>query len=192
MKLNNFKKTFIGSTLLLSLFVFQANASENKTSDTLKSDVNVSKQNSDIDGYRQIFQFLPFSNLNLNEEQKDKILNIVVGINGNEHFNKQADLRNELNLLIFQDNFLEQENVNQLLDQLMFDYRDFLITEIILENKIYQILNDEQKKTYLSNIKESIESLKSDSTKNQEIKEDKLLSNKELSKDDVKNLIMSK
>lgn len=192
MKLNNFKKTFIGSTLLLSLFVFQANASENKTSDTLKSDVNVSKQNSDIDGYRQIFQFLPFSNLNLNEEQKDKILNIVVGINGNEHFNKQADLRNELNLLIFQDNFLEQENVNQLLDQLMFDYRDFLITEITLENKIYQILNDEQKKTYLSNIKESIESLKSDSTKNQEIKEDKLLSNKELSKDDVKNLIMSK
>lgn len=192
MKLNNFKKTFIGSTLLLSLFVFQANASENKTSDTLKSDVNVSKQNSDIDGYRQIFQFLPFSNLNLNEEQKDKILNIVVGINGNEHFNKQADLRNELNLLIFQDNFLEQENVNQLLDQLMFDYRDFLIIEITLENKIYQILNDEQKKTYLSNIKESIESLKSDSTKNQEIKEDKLLSNKELSKDDVKNLIMSK
>ena len=192
MKLNNFKKTFIGSTLLLSLFVFQANASENKTSDTLKSDVNVSKQNSDIDGYRQIFQFLPFSNLNLNEEQKDKILNIVVGINGNEHFNKQADLRNELNLLIFQDNFLEQENVNQLLDQLMFDYRDFLITEITLENKIYQILNDEQKKTYLSNIKESIESLKSDSIKNQEIKEDKLLSNKELSKDDVKNLIMSK
>lgn len=192
MKLYNLRKVFLGSFLTISIFsCYTAIASENISTNLSKASLpEVKNLPSPNTGINTIFEFLPFSNLKLTSEQKKEILDIVSNIDGNEHFNNQADLRNKLNLVIFENNFLENKEVNNLLDALMVDYRNFLISEITLENKIYNVLNDEQKNIYVKNIKDATELLKSDSSDNDEKKTTKEVN--EMNKDDVKKLILSK